>query len=191
MKFPAATLVSTELLILPPWHRSQVFSARLHQRACLLYSTQMQKITFNCPAKHSSAAGSCHFCSAPTCKIETILCAPSRLMKTWKHHHPLQSNRKPLKLPFLQNPNKRNRTNTMYSKSAKENLKSQHAQQRNAKAFVKAETHHENYQQIPDKTNSAAKWTTSAQHCNEGKLRSRPKKHKTWAAWMWIPGRMT
>ena len=40
----------------------------------------------------------------------------------------------------------------MYSKSAKENLKSQHAQQRNAKAFVKAETHHENYQQIPDKT---------------------------------------
>ena len=64
---------------------------------------------------------------------------------------------KTIKLPFLQNPNMRNRTNTMYSKSANENLKSQHAQQRNAKAFVKAETHHENYQQIPDKTNSAAK----------------------------------
>ena len=63
---------------------------------------------------------------------------------------PTAKQSKAIETTISADPNKRNRTNTMYSKSAKENLKSQHAQQRNATAFVKAGSHHENYQQIPD-----------------------------------------
>ena len=53
----------------------------LLQRACPMYTTQMQKFTFNYPAKHSNAAGCCLFCSAPP-----QMCAPIRLMKTWENH---------------------------------------------------------------------------------------------------------